>query len=162
MSRDWTKAEQDEDLTAYIDGELSELEKKRFEERLKSEPELAALEQALRATMKQVSALPMPAASQQLRRNVLDRIDEPAGVGEKVRAWFTGWRLVPAVGMAAAVAVAVVLVTRGPRVHGETLLAENLEVAQNYDLLEDMDVVGLDNPDDLEVVARLDELEVKP
>ena len=52
MSRDWTKAEQDEDLTAYIDGELSELDARRFEERLKNEPELAALEKALRATMK--------------------------------------------------------------------------------------------------------------
>jgi anti-sigma factor RsiW len=163
MSRDWTKAEQDEDLTAYIDGELSELDAKRFEERLKNEPELAALEKALRATMKQVSTLPMPAASQQLRRNVLNRIDEPLGAGEKLRAWFQGWRLVPALGMAAAAAVAVVLVVwpHGPR-HGEVLMAENLEVAQNIDLLEDMDVVGLDNPDDLEVVARLDELEVKP
>jgi anti-sigma factor RsiW len=162
MSRDWTRAENDEDLTAYIDGELSELDKKRFEERLKNEPELAALEQALRSTMKQVSTLPMPAASQLLRRNVLNQIDEPAGAAEKLRAWFSGWRLVPALGMAAAAAVAVVFAVRPPHPHGDVRLAENLELAQNIDLLEDMDVVGLDNPDDLEVVARLDELEVKP
>ncbi|MFT3840972.1 MAG: hypothetical protein QM723_28535 [Myxococcaceae bacterium] len=162
MSRDWTKAENDEDLTAYIDGELSELEKKRFEERLKNEPELAALEQLLRTTMKKVSALPMPQASQQLRRNVLNEIDRPAGAGDRLKAWFSGWRLVPAFGMAAAAAVAVVFAVRPHHSHGEVLMAENLEVAQNIELLEDMDVVGLDNPDDLEVVARLDELEVKP
>jgi len=159
MSRDWTKAERDEDLTAYVDGELNELDKKRFEERLKAEPELAAMEQLLRSTVKQVSALPMPAVSQQLRRNVLNRIDEPAGAGEKLRAWFSGWRLLPAVGLAAAAAITF-MVTR-PK-HDKFIDPEQIELAQNFEVLENMDVLGLDSPDDLEVVARLDELEVKP
>ncbi len=165
MSRDWNKAEQEEDLTAYVDGELSELDRKRFEERLKNEPELAALEQQLRATVKKLATLPQPAVSQQLRRNVLNKIDEPATVMEKLRALFPARRLVPALGMAAAATVAVAVAVGG-RPSGTQPLAfadpEQLELAQNIDVLEDLDVVGLENPDDLEVVARLDELEVKP
>jgi hypothetical protein len=37
-----------------------------------------------------------------------------------------------------------------------------IELAANYDLVADYDVLGLDNPEDLEVVQRLQELEAEP
>ncbi len=165
MSRDWTKAELEEDLTAYVDGELNELDHKRFEERLKNEPELAALAEALRTTMKQVAQLPQPEASTSLRRQVLHQIDQPFTLTERLRAWLPARRLVPALGMAAAATVAVAVAVHGGHPTTQPLALndpEQLELAQNIDVLEDMDVVGLDNPDDLDVIAQLDQLEVKP
>src|SRR4051794_9887814 len=98
-------------LTAYVDGELSELEARRIEEALKSDPELAALEQKLRARVKAVEAMPSPAASTSLRRAVLGRLDEKTGL-ERVLGFFTLPRLVPAFGLAAAAAVTVVVVVQ--------------------------------------------------
>ncbi len=148
-------------LTAYIDGELSELETKRLEEALKADPELAALERAMRATLQAVEKLPSPEPSQALRRAVLNRLDEKTAF-EKLRAFFTLPRLVPAIGLAAAAAVAVVVLYKPGRHEGPALDPETLFVAQNMEVLEDMDVIGLENPDDLDVVASLHELEATP
>src|SRR5688572_2302172 len=103
-----TRDELAENLTAYIDGELSELERKRIEEALKADPELAALERQLRSTVDAVEAMPAPAPSTALRRAVLNRLDEKSRL-ERLRAFFTLSRLVPAVGLAAAAAVTVVV-----------------------------------------------------
>ena len=35
-------------------------------------------------------------------------------------------------------------------------------LAENMDVVEDLDLMGLENPDDLEVVANLKELEATP
>jgi anti-sigma factor RsiW len=148
-------------LTAYIDGELSELEAKRVEEALKGDPELATLERKLRAAVKAVEAMPAPAPSTALRRAVLGRLDEKTRL-ERVLSLLTLPRLVPAIGLAAAAAVTVVVVQRPLVEPSRPLDPETLFVAQNMDVLEDMDLIGLENPDDLDVVASLHELEATP
>ncbi len=147
-----------EQLTAYIDGELSPDEAKAVAAALQQDPALRALEQQLRRTVDLVEAMPAPEPSQALRRAVLARIDEPT-FGERLRALFTPGRLSVA-GLAAAAAVAAVVVTTG-RDGGAPADEEQLFLAQNMDVLEDMDLVGLESPEDLEVVASLQDLEVQ-
>lgn len=148
------------DLTAYIDGELPEARAKEVEAALAADPQLQALEARLRATVAAVEALPAPAPSPALRRAVLATLDEPTW-REKVKAWLTPPRLVP-VGLAVAAAVtAVVLWPAAASVDSPAGLDEDaLLLAQHLDLAEDLDLVGLESPDDLAVVAQLDELEV--
>ncbi|MBL8954418.1 MAG: zf-HC2 domain-containing protein [Myxococcaceae bacterium] len=156
MNRDELAA----NLTAYIDGELPELEAKRLEEALKVDSELAALERTMRATLKAVEALPSPEPSQALRRAVLSRVAEKSAF-QKLAAYFTLPRLVPAVGLAAAAAVAVVVWQ--PWAEGRPGLdPETLFVAQNIEVLEDLDVIGLEGSDDLDIVTSLHELEGTP
>ena len=152
-----TREQLAEELTAYIDGELNELDARRVEEALKADPELAALERRLRATVTAVEALSAPAPSVALRRAVLGRIDEPTAL-DRLKGFFTLPRLVPAVGLAAAAAVAVVVV-KSKTAETPVEDPEALVLAQNMEVVEDLDLIGLENPDDLEVVANLKELE---
>jgi len=145
------------DLTAYIDGELPPARAAEVEAALAADPQLAALEAKLRATVVALRGLPEPAPSPSLRRKVLARVDEPTWK-ERLAKWLTPPRLVPA-GLLAVAAVTAVVLWPGQPVE-EGLDEEALLVAQNLELAEDMDLVGLESPDDLGVVARLDELEV--
>jgi anti-sigma factor RsiW len=154
-----TREQLAEDLTAYIDGELSELDKKRIEEALLADPELAALERRLRGTVTAVEKLEAPAPSLALKRAVLGRLDEPKAL-DRLKAFFTLPRLVPAVGLAAAAAAVIIVKAKTGEPVGED--PEALVLAQNIDVVEDLDVIGLDNPDDLDVVANLHELEATP
>jgi anti-sigma factor RsiW len=151
--RDWT-----EELTAYLDGELPEAEVKALEARLAEEPELRALEGKLRRTVALLKTMEAPVASPALRRAVLSRIDAPT-LAERLQAWLRPGRLLP-VGALLAAAVAVVLLGRGAEpVRGAPADEEQLFLAQNLEVAEDLDVLGLDAPEDLDVVARLHELE---
>src|SRR3954449_1761487 len=96
-----TRDELAENLTAYIDGELNELDAKRMEEALKSDPALAALERQLRASVTAVEKLEAPHASPALRHAVLNQLARekqlaPGGrtLLEKLAALFTLPRLV--------------------------------------------------------------------
>jgi anti-sigma factor RsiW len=149
-----------DDLTAYIDGELPPGRAREVEAALAADPSLRALEQRLRRAIGAVEALPAPegAASPALRRNVLAAIDEPAWW----QRWFTLPRLAP-VGLAlAAVAVAVVVWPQAQVDEGAPADEEKLLLAQNLDVVEDLDLVGLSSAEDLDVVAELHELEVTP
>lgn len=153
--RDWTA-----ELTAYVDGELNEADAKALEAAMAADPALRALEQRLRAVVKAVEALPAPEPSSALRRSVLDQVGEPTW-REKVAAWLTPPRLVP-IGLAMAATVAAIVAW--PRANPEDFTAgdeEQLLLAQHMDVVEDMDLMGLDQPDDLDVVAALHELEVE-
>jgi anti-sigma factor RsiW len=143
-------------LTAYVDGELPEEARHRLEARPAVEPALKGMEQRLRVAMARVEALPSPQASAGLRRQVLAAV-EPATPLERLRAWLTGPRL-GAVGLAAAGAAAAVALWPGGEEPDE---AEQVLLAQNLDLIEDLDVLGLDTADDLEVIASLHELEMQ-
>lgn len=151
-ARDWSV-----ELTAYIDGELSAEDTTALEAALAADPQLKALEAQLRRTVTLVEAMEAPATSQALRRGVLNAVDTPT-LGEKLAAWLTPARLVPAGAFAAAVLAVVVVVGRN---EGTPKDEEQLFLAQNMDVLEDLDVVGLDSPEDLDVVASLKELEVQ-
>ena len=148
-----------EELTAYIDGELSEARAKEVEAALKADPQLSALEQRLRASIQAVEALPAPVteASPALRRAVLAAVAEPTWK-EKWLRWPV---LVPVMGVAVAAAVTLVVLPRGGA-ELEGLDEEKLLLAQNLEVVEDLDLVDLDSADDLDVIADLQQLEKTP
>lgn len=149
----------EEELTAYIDGELPEADAKRVEAALAKDPALAALEKQLRLTIGAVEALPSPEPSQALRRAVLNRIDVPTLV-ERLHSWLRPSHWVPAAGLMAAAVVVVVVVTNQREVSQlRDADAEQLYVASNMEVLEDLDLAGLESPEDLDVIAQLNSLE---
>ncbi len=156
----------EDELTAWVDGELPPSRAEQVREHLAGCASCRATEALLRRTVARLATLPEPVfePSPRLRQKLLERLDEPEG---GLRAWLKAlWRpsvLVPSFGLAAALVVAVVL-TRRPESPdaGQLELAANLEVASNMEVLEDYDVLGVETPEDLEVVANLHELEVTP
>ncbi len=152
-ARDWS-----EELTAYIDGELDAETAQALEAQLAVDPALKALEQQLRKTVAMMALMPALEPSAALRRAVLNKVAEPSW-RERVVSLLSVNRLVPA-GMVAAAGVAAFLVVRGhdSSAPGGVENEEQLFVAQNMDVVEDLDLVGLDGADDFEVVARLHEL----
>ncbi len=143
-------------LTAYVDGELEAGQARRLEARLAQDPELREREQRLRRAVAAVEALPSPEASPGLRRKVLAAVEAPS-LAERLKAWLTPPRLA-ALGMATAgTALVVAMWPRGDDADGE----EQLLLAQNFDVVEDLDVMGLETADDLEVIASLHELELQ-
>ncbi|MBX7101923.1 MAG: hypothetical protein K1X89_29675 [Myxococcaceae bacterium] len=154
-----------EQLTAYIDGELSPEAVQALEARLAADPALRSLHAQLALTVAKVEALPpetvavRPAA----RAAVLRRVAEPEERQGFFAAWLTPRRLLPSLGLSVAVAIAVAVSLRGPHerevdVPGE----EELQLAQQLDVLENYEVLGLESADDFEVVAALHELEATP
>ena len=153
----------EDELTAYVDGELSELDMQRVKAALAADPKLAALEQVLRSTVSAVEALPSPQPSQALRRAVLNGIDGPMTMGERLQKWLRPSRLMPALGMAAAAALVAVIAQQGAQVGPmHEAEEEQLYVAQNMDVLEDLELAGIESAEDLEVIAALNSLEATP
>ena len=148
----------EEELTAYIDGELPEADAKRVEAALAKDPALAALEKQLRLTISAVEALPSPEPSQALRRAVLNRIDVPTLV-ERLHSWLRPSHWVPAAGLMAAAVVVVVVTNQREVSQLRDADAEQLYVASNMEVLEDLDLAGLESPEDLDVIAQLNSLE---
>lgn len=150
----------EENLTAYLDGELPEAEVKELEAALVKDASLRATLESLKGALSAVKSMPEPAASAALRRAVLAQVEGPQSFGERMKLFFTLPRLIPVAGLAAAAALAVVVTVKG----GEKPPAdpEQLYVAQNMELLEDMDLIGLEHPEDLDVVMNLDSLEATP
>lgn len=144
-----------EELTAYIDGELPPEKVRELEAALAKDPQLRSLEQRLRRSIDAVEALPLPQTSPALRRAVLAEIDKPT-FWEK---WFTLPRLLP-VGLALAAGLTAVVLW--PREETPALDEEKLLLAQNLEVVEDLDLVDLGSTEDLDVVAQLHELEVTP
>ncbi|MDP1822649.1 MAG: zf-HC2 domain-containing protein [Archangium sp.] len=142
-----------EELTAYIDGELPPEKVRELEAALAKDPQLRALEQRLRRSIDAVEALPLPQTSPALRRAVLAAIEKPT-FWEK---WFTLPRLLP-VGLALAAGLTAVVLW--PREEAPALDEEKLLLAQNLEVVEDLDLVDLGSAEDLDVVAQLHELEV--
>src|SRR5687768_5975097 len=103
----------EDELTAYVDGELAELDMQRVKAALAADPRLAALEQQLRLTVAAVEALPSPQPSAALRRAVLNGLDAPSGFS--LAKWLRPSRLMPALGMAAAAALVAVITQQGAR-----------------------------------------------
>lgn len=153
-----------EQLTAYIDGELSEAEAEAVQRALAQDANLRALEQRLRKTVGLMGTLPQLEPTSAMRRSVLARIDAPTA-WERLSGWLRPSVLVPA-GALAAAAVAVLVLNREPRsseLAASTWLdGDALAVAENIDELEDMDLAGLGTTEDLDVVANLHELEGTP
>jgi anti-sigma factor RsiW len=153
------------ELTAYLDGELTPVAAKAVQAHLPGCADCRATEALLRRTLETLSALPAFEPSMGLRRSVLNGLDSvPAPLTERFRRWLRPSVLVPsAAGLLAAGAVAFYLGPFGHRGLPQELQdGAALDVAMNYDVVANYDVLGLDNPDDVEVVAQLDELEGRP
>lgn len=148
-----------DELTAYIDGELPEAERKALEAQLSADPKLKALEARLRQTVALMAKVPAPAPSANLRAAVLGRLDDEAVAKAP---WFSWPKLVPVMALAAAAVLVVVLRGRGGEVPPSFLEEDQVVLAQNMDLVEDLDLVGLSSPEDLDVIEQLKDLEVTP
>jgi anti-sigma factor RsiW len=148
----------EDELTAYVDGELSAVEAARVRSHLTSCSGCRSTEALLRRTVTQLAALPAFEPSNALRRRVLAEVEIlPRPWPERMRAWLRPSALAPAgVALATAALVAVVMGQRTLSARAEQ--HAELAVAENYELLSDYEVVGLD-PDDLDVVEHLDQLE---
>ena len=141
----------EEDLTAYIDGELAPEKARALEAAMEKDPALRSLEQRLRRSIAAVEELPLPQTSPALRRAVLEAIAQPTFF----ERWFSLPRLLP-LGLALAAGVALIVWPRAD----ETIDEDKLLLAQNLEVVEDLDLMDLGSTEDLDVVAQLHELEV--
>ncbi|MCP3102004.1 zf-HC2 domain-containing protein [Myxococcus sp. K15C18031901] len=152
----------EEDLTAYVDEELPAARRAQVEAHLGTCAGCRATEGLLRHAVARLAELPDFAPSADTRRAVLARLDAlPVPWWERLKAWWRPAVLVPSAGLAAAVGLA--LVVGGPAREAlpeELEDATEMELVANLELVEDYELVGLDDADDLEVVASLHELEV--
>jgi anti-sigma factor RsiW len=151
----------EEDLTAYVDGELAPARRAGMEAHLGGCAGCQGTEALLRRTVARMAELPESTPSPAMRREVLAKLDAlPPTLGERLRALLKPSVLVPAAGLAAVAGLA--LYTAAPSEPTlEVADAGTLELAMNLEVVEDYDVVGLDNGEDLEVIASLHELEVR-
>jgi anti-sigma factor RsiW len=149
----------EEELTAYLDGELSVVEAARVRTHLASCADCRATEALLRRTVTELAALPAFEPSAGLRRRVLAEVEAlPRPWPERLRTWFRPALLAPA-GVVVATAVVVAVVVAGQRyTAARAEQRTELAVAEHYELLSDYEVVGLSG-DDLDVVEHLDELQ---
>ena len=148
----------EDDLTAYLDGELSVVEAARVRTHLASCPDCRATEMLLRRTLSELDTLPAFEPSVGLRRRVLSEVEAlPHPWRGRLRTWFRPALLAPVAGVALAAAVALVATGRFDSRSNPVARGTELAVAENYDLLNDYEVVGL-SPEDLEVVEQLDQL----
>ncbi len=147
----------EDELTAFVDGELPALRHKQVEAHLAGCSSCSGTVALIRSALSTLSRLPAFEPSSAMRRAVLRRIDEPASALERLAAFFKPL-LMPALGMAAAALTVVVLAHRA---QGDPPDAEAVFLAQNMEVLEDYEVLGL-SPDDLDVVLHLHELEANP
>ncbi len=158
-----TSRDPEAELTAYLDGELPADAARALEDELTQRPDLAARLASLRRVVALVATLPEPAPSPALRRAVLARLEQRTWA-ERARAFFAGptWvRTGAALAVAAVVAVMVASDRREP-VPRPPLDEESWTVAQDLEVTEDFELLGLESADDVEVVSRLAQLEAKP
>ncbi|MGZ6078151.1 MAG: anti-sigma factor family protein [Myxococcaceae bacterium] len=147
----------EDELTAFVDGELSAVETARVRGHLASCSGCRSTEALLRRTLTELSSLPDFEPSAALRRRVLAEVDGlPRPWPERMRAWFRPGVLAPA-GVALA-AAAVVAVVAGQRNTTEREQGTQLAVAEHLELLSDYELVGI-TPEDLDVVEHLDQLQ---
>jgi len=154
------------ELTAYVDGELAPADVLSVRAHLAGCADCRSTEALLRRTLLALEALPAFEPSAGLRRTVLHRLGTgPASLAERARALFRPGVLLPSAGaLLTAGVLAVLLASPGARLGLPAELPEGraLDVAMNYELLSDYEVLGLESPEDVEVVAQLEQLEARP
>jgi anti-sigma factor RsiW len=148
-TRDWTQ-----ELSAYIDGELTSDQAAALEAQLAEDAELRSLERKLRGAVALLKTMSAPAPSQALRRAVLVGIDAPT-FRDRLTGWWTWRNLVPVGALAAAGLVAVLVLREPASSRSLPCDEEQLYLAMNLEVVEDYDVLGLESPEDVDVVLRL-------
>lgn len=152
----------EEDLTAYLDGELPPARRVEVEAHLGTCEECQRTEALLRRTLTSLAALPEFKPSADTRRAVLAKVDAlPLPLRERLKALLRPTVLVPSLGLAAALGLAVVISNGRESQSLDVLDAGTLELAANLELVEDYDIVGLEGSEDMEVIEHLHELEVQ-
>jgi anti-sigma factor RsiW len=151
-----------EELTAYVDGELSPAETSAVRLHLGTCADCRATEALLRRTVQTLEALPAFEPSLGLRRTVLNRVEAvPAPFRQRLgRSLLVPW----AAGLLTAGVLGLLWATHAaaPALPPELKDGTALDVAMNYDVVANLDVLDLESPDDVEVVAHLQELEGRP
>jgi anti-sigma factor RsiW len=150
------------ELTAFIDGELEGADRRALEQALDADPALRSLEKRLRKTVALMARVPAPAPSVAMKRAVLDRLVSVPSAAPPTPSWFSMPRLLPFAALAAAAGLAAVVLTRSPPIRPPAVDDEQVMLAQNLELVEDLDLDGLSSPEDLEVVEQLSQLEQTP
>ena len=103
----------EDELTAYVDGELSVVEAARVRTHLGSCADCRATETLLRRTLAELATLPAFEPSVGLRRRVLSEVEAlPRPWLDRLRAWFRPTVLAPVAGVAFVGAVALLAVGR--------------------------------------------------
>jgi anti-sigma factor RsiW len=148
------------ELTAYVDGELSAADKDALESHLPACASCQRTLSLLQRTTQSLAALPDFAPSVALRRQVLSRLDEaPGGLAGLWQRLSRPRVMMPSFGLVAAALVAgIFLVSSEPPLPQEF----ELEIAANMEVVEDYELLGLSELEDLEVVQNLHELEDRP
>jgi anti-sigma factor RsiW len=151
------------ELTAYVDGELPPPEAAAVRAHLAGCPDCRSTEALLRQTVQTLETLPAFEPSAALRQGVLRDVDAlPLPLRQRLGHWLRPAVLVPS-GLLAAGAVAVLAVSAlRPGLPSNLPDGAALDVAMNYDVVANYDVLGLDSEEDVEVVAHLQELEGRP
>lgn len=148
-----------DDLTALLDGALDPARRAAVESHLAGCDSCRALRDGLVRTLAAVAALPPPPAPPPaFEQRFLARLARAAPrrrtLLERLSARPLAW-LVPATGLAAAL-VAGVWVRHG-REPSDVEVARHLDLLQDYVAVTSLD--ALETPEDLDVVAHLDELQ---
>lgn len=152
----------EDDLTAYVDQALPALPAARLAAHLPGCADCRATEALLRSTVARLSALPAFEPSPALRRALLSQVDAlPPTVSSRLKALFRPRVWVPAGGLVAAALVGAVLFLHHPPAP-ELSTPAQLELAMNFDVVDNYEVLGIDSPEDLDVVEHLQELEKTP
>jgi anti-sigma factor RsiW len=152
----------EEELTAYLDGELPPARRAEVEAHLGTCEECQRTEALLRRTLTSLAALPEFKPSADTRRAVLAKVDAlPLPLRERLKALLRPTVLVPSMGLAAALGLAVIVSNGRESQPLDVTDAGALELAANLELVEDYDIVGLEGSEDMEVIEHLHELEVQ-
>jgi anti-sigma factor RsiW len=151
-----------ESLTAYLDHELSSAQVERLQSHLATCNECRATLALLQTATARLKELPPIEPSVGMRRMLLNRLSNE----RQQRSVFERWRgvwLLPILGGSAAAIIALGITQHAAQ--GTMLqMAEpgGIELAANFEVVRDMDVLGLERPEDFEVIEHLDELEATP
>jgi anti-sigma factor RsiW len=153
----------EEDLTAYVDGELPPARRMAVEAHLGTCAGCQSTHALLVNAVARLAELPAFEPSPHTRRAVLAKLDAgPVPWWQRLKGLLRPAVLVPSVGLAVALGVA--LLMAGPANDAPLELADPgvMELAANLEVAEDYELLGLESPEDLEVVANLHELEALP
>lgn len=152
----------EDDLTAYLDGELPPARRAEMEAHLGTCEGCQKTEALLRRSLASLAALPEFKPSADTRRAVLAKVDAlPLPLRERLKALLRPSVLVPSMGLAAALGLAVIIANGRESQILDVTDAGTLELAANLELVEDYDIVGLEGSEDMEVIEHLHELEVQ-
>lgn len=155
-----------EELTAYVDGELSPAQTAAVSTHLGTCADCRTTEALLRRTVQTVQTLPAFEPSVGLRRSVLNQVEAiPGPLRERLRHWLRPAVLIPsATGLLTVLLLALFIVKHGaqPALLHELQDTSAFDLAMNYEVVANYDVLGLESPEDVEVVAHLQELEGRP